>query len=61
MRYELLGYEGPEHNRVFESGVYIEGTLMGKGKGRTKKESEQHAAQEALEMFRAGNSGKQAE
>ena len=61
VRCELLGYEGPEHNRVFESGVYIEGTLMGKGKGRTKKESEQHAAQEALEMFRTGNSGKQAE
>ena len=51
--YEMLDFEGPEHNRIFTSGVFINGEEYGTGKGRTKKESEQHAAREALERLRA--------
>ena len=47
--YEMLDFEGPEHNRIFTSGVFINGMEYGSGKGRTKKESEQQAAREALE------------
>ena len=50
--YEMLGFEGPEHNRIFTSGVFINGVEYGSGKGRTKKESEQQAAREALERLK---------
>ena len=50
--YELLGFEGPEHNRIFTSGVFINGEEYGSGKGRTKKESEQQAAREAMERLK---------
>ena len=52
--YELLGFTGPEHNRVFSSGVLINGVSYGSGTGRTKKESEQQAAREALEKLKNG-------
>ena len=50
--YDILGFEGPEHDRTFTSGVFINGELSGSGKGRTKKESEQNAAREALEKLK---------
>jgi ribonuclease-3 len=50
--YEMLDFEGPEHNRIFTSGVFINGVEYGSGKGRTKKESEQQAAREALERLK---------
>lgn len=50
--YELLGFTGPEHNRIFSSGVFINGVSYGSGTGRTKKESEQQAAREALEKLK---------
>ena len=49
---EMLDFEGPEHNRIFTSGVFINGAEYGSGKGRTKKESEQQAAREALERLK---------
>ena len=52
MVYEMLDFEGPEHNRIFTSGVFINGMEYGSGKGRTKKESEQQAAREALERLK---------
>ncbi len=53
--YEMLGFEGPEHNRIFTSGVFVNGEVYGTGKGRTKKESEQQAAKEALERLQKEN------
>lgn len=50
--YEMLAFEGPEHNRIFTSGVFIDGVEYGRGKGRTKKESEQQAACVALERLK---------
>ena len=46
--YRLLGSSGPEHNKVFTSEVIFEGKVIGKGQGHSKKDSEQHAAQDAL-------------
>ena len=46
--YQLLGSTGPEHNKIFTSEVLLEGKVIGEGQGRTKKDSEQHAAQQAL-------------
>lgn len=48
----LLEYvEGPEHAPVFVSVVEIEGTPRGRGRGATKKASQQSAAAEALEAL----------
>jgi ribonuclease-3 len=43
---------GPDHNKTFYVTVYIKGDLMGKGKGKSKKEAERTAAQEALAWLR---------
>jgi len=48
LEYKILKEHGPAHNRVFESQVILNGEVLGEGKGRSKKEAEQHAAQMAL-------------
>jgi len=50
--YKILETIGPDHDRTFVSGVFVRGELKGKGSGRTKKESEQNAAKEALAAIR---------
>jgi len=52
-RYILLKEEGPDHRKLFEVAVTIEGRVWGRGKGRSKKEAEQKAAQEAWERIHA--------
>lgn len=47
-RYETLGQEGPDHDRVFTVGVYLGNELVAEGKGRAKQEAEQEAAENAL-------------
>ena len=39
--------EGPDHERVFTTAVYVDGRVQGRGTGRTKKAAEQAAAVEA--------------
>lgn len=51
--YELTGVSGPEHDKVFQVEVLMEGVRLGSGEGRTKKAAEQKAAYEALLGFRA--------
>ena len=46
--YRLLGSSGPEHNKMFTSEVIFAGKVIGAGQGHSKKDSEQHAAQDAL-------------
>lgn len=53
---ELLEYvpvseEGPPHDRVFTFRVMLNSNCLGEGKGRTKREAEQHAAREALAVL----------
>ena len=50
--YELLDETGPEHDKVFFVEVVMEGEIIGKGQGRTKKSAEQEAAYEALLLLR---------
>ena len=49
--YRLHTATGPDHNRQFEVGVFLENSLIGKGLGSTKKEAEQQAAGEALHLL----------
>ena len=46
--YHLIGSIGPEHNKTFTTEVIVDGRSIGSGSGRTKKDSEQHAAKDAL-------------
>jgi ribonuclease-3 len=46
--YVLEKIDGPEHAPTFVSLVRIEGAVLGKGKGNSKKASQQIAAEEAL-------------
>lgn len=46
--YELIGESGPDHNKCFEVVAYIDGKMMGRGKGKSKKAAEQQAAYETL-------------
>ena len=48
LTYTLVGEDGPPHDRVFSYEVYLNSNLLGKGKGRSKREAEQFAAREAL-------------
>ncbi len=48
IRYEIVGEDGPEHDKVFNVHVLIGDKVYGKGSGKSKKTAEQHAAYEAL-------------
>ena len=48
LEYKILNEKGPAHNREFVARVSLNGKELGAGKGKSKKEAEQHAAQQAL-------------
>lgn len=50
--YELLEEIGPDHDKEFLFCVKVGGKVFGQGRGRSKKEAEQHAAREALERWK---------
>jgi len=47
--YETLAEEGPDHAKVFTVGVFINTEEIARGKGQSKQEAEQTAAQSGLE------------
>ena len=50
--YQIIGEEGPHHDKTFTAEVIIEGKVLGRGKGKSKKEAEQNAAHVALERVK---------
>ena len=46
--YEEIGESGPDHEKVFTFVVKLNGNIIGKGEGKSKKEAEQAAAGDAL-------------
>jgi ribonuclease-3 len=56
-RYRITGQAGPEHSRDFVAVVEVNGRLLGEGRGRSKKEAEQAAAQHALAQLRRSRAG----
>ena len=50
--YQLIGAEGPDHAKIFSVEVDLNGTPIGQGKGRSKKEAEQNAAKAAIEKLK---------
>ena len=51
IEYAEVSESGPDHNKVFEFCVKLDGVVRGTGKGSTKKEAEQQAAKSALETL----------
>lgn len=47
--YELIGQHGPDHERVFESAVLVDGVELGRGTGPSKQAAEVAAAIAALQ------------
>lgn len=52
--YRSLGQEGPDHQRIFTVGAYLDGQILGTGTGPSKKSAEQEAARSALIHIRDG-------
>ena len=48
LHYELVGEEGPDHQKLFVVEARLGEKVIGRGKGRTKKAAEQEAAYHAL-------------
>ena len=51
LEYRLVGSSGPDHNKHFRVEVCLNSNVIGRGGGRSKKEAEQQAAREALELM----------
>lgn len=51
LEYVLISESGPDHNKHFVFEVHLNSNVIGKGGGRSKKEAEQQAAREALELM----------
>lgn len=49
--YKIVMEAGMAHNRKFKVQVLFDSEVMGEGEGRSKKEAEQSAAQDALELI----------
>lgn len=55
-RYRVDSTEGPPHRPLFHVSLLVDGRELGKGKGGSKKEAEQHAARLALRLLRRSGS-----
>ncbi len=50
--YRILEEQGPDHDKIYTSGVYLNNELVSNGSGRSKQDAEKDAAQKALEAFK---------
>jgi ribonuclease-3 len=46
--YRLVSESGPDHDKVFVTEIAVGGKVLGRGRGKSKKQAEQEAAREAL-------------
>ena len=51
LQYALVGQSGPDHDKQFEVQVTLNGDVVGKGIGSSKKRAEQAAAKAAMEKL----------
>jgi len=49
--YKLISSFGPDHQKTFIMGVYLEDKLLAEGQSRSKQEAEEEAAKKALEIL----------
>ncbi|MCI8880703.1 MAG: ribonuclease III [Clostridiaceae bacterium] len=51
LEYRLAGAEGPDHNKLFTMQLLLNSNVFAEGRGKSKKEAEQMAAKQALELM----------
>lgn len=51
-KYRTLREDGPDHDKHFVVGLYIDGDLYAKGEGHSKQDAQIQAAREAVKKFR---------
>ncbi len=51
--YFLTSESGPDHDKIFEIEVRLNSNVIGRGKGKSKKQAEQMAAKQALDLMGA--------
>jgi len=51
--YKVLEEVGPDHDKIFTVGVYVDGQLKGKGSGPSKQAGQVQAAENALEAYQS--------
>ena len=51
LSYTLVGQSGPDHDKQFEVEVALNGTVVGRGTGSSKKRAEQDSARAAIEKL----------
>jgi ribonuclease-3 len=49
--YQTLKVDGPPHDRLFTAAAVVDGEVLGTGIGRSKKDAEQEAARETLDIL----------
>lgn len=49
--YKVLSEEGPDHDKIFTIGVFVDNTLKGQGNGPSKQIAQQRAAEAALATY----------
>lgn len=49
IRYESIDESGPDHDKTFTAGLYVNGKLQSEGRGKSKKEAQQQAAKNTFE------------
>jgi len=54
--YKVVSEEGPDHDKIFTVGVYVDGKLKGKGIGPSKQAGQQKAAEAALIVYKTKKS-----
>lgn len=54
--YKVMQEVGPDHDKIFTLGAYVNGKLMGKGIGPSKQTAQQQAARAALDAYEARKS-----
>lgn len=52
--YRLENVSGPDHKKSFEVSIVLDGQVLARGKGSSKKKAEQEAAKEALKKLKNG-------
>src|SRR6266567_6089921 len=50
--YRVVSESGPDHEKLFATEIAVGGKVLGKGEGRSKKQSEQEAAKQALDALK---------
>ena len=50
-QYKVLSEEGPDHDKIFSVGVYVDGKLLGQGTGPSKQAAQVAAATTALKQY----------